>query len=356
MLRGLYTAAAGMIAQQHRHDTVTNNISNINTPGYKQNNAVTRSFPEMLLQLTGTENSNGPIGKINTGVFAEESLQIQLQGDLTQTGQPSDFAILSDIEVPGIQFDESGKYVAPDGQLTFQPQAFFTVQDVSGETRYTRDGSFKLDEQGFLAMADGSRVLGVDGAPIQLPQGISMDQLTLGDQGFLALSAGSKVLGAGGEPIEFPQGVAMNQIRQDGQGFLVRIANGTRVIGTDGAPIQLPQGIVLNQLELNGQNQLVHGPDSNVGQLLLTRVDDPNELVRGGDGKFALNGNAGNARPVNAADRVEVRQGYIERSNVDSAQSMVDLMSAMRAYEANQKVIQFYDRSLDKAVNEVGRV
>jgi len=57
-----------------------------------------------------------------------------------------------------------------------------------------------------------------------------------------------------------------------------------------------------------------------------------------------------------AADRVEVRQGYIERSNVDAAQSMVDLMAAQRAYEANQKVIQFYDKSLDKAVNEVGKV
>ncbi|GGD92497.1 flagellar hook-basal body protein [Paenibacillus nasutitermitis] len=285
MLRGLYSAAAGMIAQQHRHDTVTNNISNINTPGYKQNNAVTRSFPEMLLQLTGVANQSGPIGKINTGVFAEESLQIQLQGDLTQTNQSSDFAIVSDIEVPGIQFDESGKYVSPDGQLTFQPQAFFTVQDAGGEQRYTRDGSFKLDEQGYLSMADGSRVLGTGGAPIQLPAGVSLDQLTLNDQ-----------------------------------------------------------------------HQLVNAAGTNVGQLLLTRIDNPNDLVRGGDGKFVLNGDAGNARPINAGDRVEVRQGYIERSNVDSAQSMVDLMSAMRAYEANQKVIQFYDRSLDKAANEVGRI
>ncbi len=59
---------------------------------------------------------------------------------------------------------------------------------------------------------------------------------------------------------------------------------------------------------------------------------------------------------MTANDVVSVRQGYLEVSNVDASQSMVDMMAALRAYEANQKVIQFYDKSLDKAVNEVGRV
>lgn len=286
MLRGLYTAAAGMVAQQNRHDTVTNNISNINTPGYKQNNAVTRSFPEMLLQLTGADQGQTAIGRVNTGVFAEESLQIQLQGDLMQTNRSSDFAIMSDIAVPGITFDASGKYVSEDGELTFQPQAFFTIEDAAGETRYTRAGNFTVDEQGYLTMADGSRVVGAAGTPIQLPAGISMDQLTMS-----------------------------------------------------------PDFQLINNVT-----------GASVGGLLLTRVDNPNELVREGDGKFRLLGDPGNARPLEAGDRVEVRQGYIERSNVDPAQSMVDLMSAMRAYEANQKVVQFYDRSLEKAVNEVGRI
>ncbi|CAH1193178.1 Flagellar basal-body rod protein FlgG [Paenibacillus plantiphilus] len=286
MLRGLYTAAAGMVAQQNRHDTVTNNISNINTPGYKQNNAVTRSFPEMLLQLTGADQGQTAIGRVNTGVFAEESLQIQLQGDLMQTNRSSDFAIMSDIAVPGITFDASGKYVSEEGELTFQPQAFFTIEDAAGETRYTRAGNFTVDEQGYLTMADGSRVVGAAGTPIQLPAGISMDQLTMS-----------------------------------------------------------PDFQLINNVT-----------GASVGGLLLTRVDNPNELVREGDGKFRLLGDPGSARPLEAGDRVEVRQGYIERSNVDPAQSMVDLMSAMRAYEANQKVVQFYDRSLEKAVNEVGRI
>ncbi|RCW44846.1 flagellar hook-basal body protein [Paenibacillus prosopidis] len=287
MLRGLYTAASGMISQQRRHDTVTNNISNINTPGYKQTNAVTRSFPEMLLSLTGAGPENAAtLGKLTSGVFAEESLSIHLQGDLTQTNNSSDFALISNIEVDGMAFDASGKNVGPDGEVTFQPQAFFTIQDQNGEIRYTRGGKFMLTEQGFLMTSDGSNVLGTDERPIQLPVGVSLDSLILTDD--------------------------------------------QRFIDAD-------------------------GQDAGV-QLLISRVDNPNQLVREGNGNFRFAAQDGEARAINPGERVEVRQGYVERSNVDPAQAAVDLMAALRAYEANQKVIQFYDQTLSKAVNDVGRI
>ena len=137
MLRGLYTAAAGMITQQRRHDTVTNNISNINTPGFKQVNAISRSFPDMLLDLTGIEGDKPRrIGVINTGVFAEESLSIHKQGDLTSTGRLTDFAIMSDIAVEGLAFDESGKAIGANGEIVYQPQAFFTLQDRNDEAAW----------------------------------------------------------------------------------------------------------------------------------------------------------------------------------------------------------------------------
>jgi flagellar basal-body rod protein FlgF len=287
MLRGLYTAASGMISQQRRHDTVTNNISNINTPGYKQTNAVTRSFPDMMLSLTGAGEQNfKQIGKLTNGVFAEESLSIHLQGDLTQTNNSSDFALISNIDLNGLSFDASGKNVGPDGEVTFQPQAFFTIQDQNGETRYTRGGKFTLTEDGFLMASDGSSVLGTDGQPIQMPAGVGLDSLILTrDQRFVD----------------------------------------------------------------------ANGDDIGV-QLLISRIDNPNLLVREGNGSFRFSGEEGETAAIAADERVEVRQGYVERSNVDVAQAAVDLMSALRAYEANQKVIQFYDQSLSKAVNEVGRV
>jgi flagellar basal-body rod protein FlgG len=91
--------------------------------------------------------------------------------------------------------------------------------------------------------------------------------------------------------------------------------------------------------------------------LMLSRAENPNLLLREGNGLLRINpGDEATISQVAPGDQVEVRQGFIERSNVDSAQSMVDMMSALRAYEANQKVIQSYDKSMDKAANEVGRV
>ncbi|MFD1953920.1 flagellar hook-basal body protein [Paenibacillus thailandensis] len=288
MLRGLYTAASGMVAQQRIHDTVTNNIANINTPGYKQENAVNRSFPEMLLSMTGLNDEPvTKVGKVNTGVFAEEAPFLQLQGDLAETSRPLDFALVSDLIVPGVTFDASGKAVSEDGEVTYQPQAYFTVQNANGETRYTRDGSFSLDPAGYLVTS-----------------------------------------------------------------------NGDRVLGTNGQPIVFPAGIAEEQLELTADNRFIDSrTNADTGmQLLITRVNNPNDLVREGDGLYMYNGEEDGIGPLGAGENAAVRQGYIERSNVDAAQAAVSLMSALRAYEANQKVVQFYDASLDKAVNSVGRV
>ncbi|MFD0673696.1 flagellar hook-basal body protein [Cohnella sp. GCM10027633] len=287
MLRGLYTAASGMAAQQRRHDTVTNNIANINTPGFKSSNAVTRSFPDMLLSaLGGPDPSNGTIGKVSTGVFAEENLLSMGQGDLQQTYRPQDLALVADILVPGMAFDASGKAIDANGNVTYQPQAYFSVLTPEGE-RYSRNGSFKTAPDGTLVNADGMQILGADGQPIQV--NVPWDQIQV-------------------TPI------------------------GALIDGRTGLPLQGDP------------------------QLRIMRVDNPNQLIREGDGNFRYEGEPGGMRQIEADERVEVRQGFLERSNVDTAQSAVDIMSALRAYEANQKVIQFYDKSLDKAVNEVGRV
>ena len=50
-----------------------------------------------------------------------------------------------------------------------------------------------------------------------------------------------------------------------------------------------------------------------------------------------------------------MQQGYLEGSNVDAARTMTDMLTAYRAFEANQKILQAYDRSMEKAVTEVGR-
>lgn len=310
MLRGLYTAASGMIAQQRKHDTVTNNIANINTPGYKQGTGLSRSFPEMLIERVRSGGGLGEqpvsrVGRLTTGVMAEETVSIHTQGDIQETQNPYDFALVSNIRVPDpadltgntyIPFDASGKYVGANGVRMTQPQALFTVQDANGQQKYSLNGKFSVDEAGELITAEGYQVLGRNGQPIVL-----MNPTT-------------------NEPISN-----------------FRISRSGLFTDVDGVPLL--------------------GADNQPMNLLISRVEDPNQLVREGNGLYRLNQDAqGGVRAVELGEQVEVRQGYVERSNVDAGQSMVDMMSAVRAYEANQKVIQYYDKSMDKAVNEVGRV
>lgn len=297
MLRGLYTAAAGMISEQRRHDTITNNIANINSPGFKQGNALSRSFPEMLISTIrgGQGASTAPLGRMSLGVFSEESISIHAQGDLQETQNPFDFALVSKIQVPGMTFDASGKFVSPDGERTFQPQALFTVLNADGEQRYSLNGKFTVDTAGQLVNANGNLVLGRDGQPLLLIDGA-------------------------GQPIH------SFKVTDKGE-FLD--GNGLPLLGPTGQPVGL----------------------------MLSRAENPNLLLREGNGLLRINtGDEATITQVAVGDQVEVRQGFIERSNVDSAQSMVDMMSALRAYEANQKVIQSYDKSMEKAANEVGRV
>lgn len=295
MLRGLNTAAAGLIANQRRHDTVTNNIANLNTPGYKANYAVQRSFPEMLIALVGGgPGSNaqvGSIGRLHTGLFAEEAPAVFLQGDLMETRDLSDFAIASNIQLPGVAFDASGKFVSPEGEVTFQPQAMFAVRTEGGEERYTRNGKFTIDSAGQLVTSDGYLVLDSLRRPIRFEQQLAEIKITRSGE-FIDGVSGAPLLDADGEPLAF----------------------------------------------------------------LVARIENPNRLIREGNGNFRLLDGDDAPGAVNEADDVELYQGFVERSNVDPVQATVDLMAAQRAYESNQRMVQFYDMSLEKAVNEVGRV
>lgn len=129
MIRGLYTAAAGMVTQQRRHDTATQNIANLNTTGYKQVDSVSHAFPDVLISAM-SGGTTKPVGRLNTGVFAEQSVSQYLQGDLIESGKSIDFALSTDLQVAdpatgdNIAFDGSGKYVTPEGEVIYRPQAF----------------------------------------------------------------------------------------------------------------------------------------------------------------------------------------------------------------------------------------
>ncbi|GHU09895.1 flagellar basal body rod protein FlgG [Spirochaetia bacterium] len=147
MIRGWYTGASGMRAQQWRLDAVANNLANVDQDGFKRDTAVHKAFPEMLIRRMnddgvyrhpfGSADEAPIIGKLGTGVEVNELFTIFEQGALKET--QSDFD------------------VALDGK------GFFTVATPWGE-RYTRNGSFHLGKEGYLETKEGYPVLGENGA------------------------------------------------------------------------------------------------------------------------------------------------------------------------------------------------
>ncbi|WP_431029085.1 flagellar hook-basal body protein [Lysinibacillus sp. LZ02] len=138
----------------------------------------------------------------------------------------------------------------------------------------------------------------------------------------------------------------------DGQGNLVT-AMGQYVLDREGNPIQLQN----DQFTISADGIITDEDGGQVAQLGVAFAANTDLLMKQDNGLFRLL--EGEALP--SAYEVEgvtfgMQQQYLEASNVDSAQSMTNLMTAYRAYEANQKVLQAYDKSIDKAVNEIGKV
>jgi flagellar basal-body rod protein FlgG len=156
MLEGLYTAAAGMAAQQQRMDALSNDVANVNTAGYKR---VRVGFRDLIYQRTG------PTG-VSTGAGAAA---VQLgrgfaQGSLQKTDEPLDLAIIGD--------------------------GYFQVRRASnGQTALTRNGSFQVDATGQLTTPEGDSLV----PPINIPKGIDPSSVTIGRDG--TLTANGRRLG-----------------------------------------------------------------------------------------------------------------------------------------------------------------
>ncbi len=144
MIRGVYAAAAGMLAMLTRAQLISNNLANVDTPGYREDTLRLSTFPQQLMARLGAGGTR-PIGATSMGVVNESVVTSFLQASLRATDNPLDVAI--------------------------QGPGFFTIQTAQG-VRYTRDGSFRRDGNNQLVTAQGDLVLGADGAPIVVPPGL----------------------------------------------------------------------------------------------------------------------------------------------------------------------------------------
>ncbi len=268
MMRALYTAATGMIAQQSNVDNISNNLSNVNTVGYKQQKTEFKSLLYQTIQ-TRTTSANGeekPISaQVGLGTRVAANTSVFTQGSFLDSESKTDFAI--------------------DGD------GFFAIRGADGETYYTRAGNFIWAVNG-----NTSRLTTVDGYP---------------------------VLDANGNEITLPAGVTSSSV-------LVSSDGAFGYEGGDGAYVDMNQSFGLYQfnnpagLEKTGSNLLAETPAS---------------------GEPLNEANNANLR------RSEVVQGYLEGSNVQVADEMVDLIIAQRAYQLNSKAITAADEMLEQANN-----
>ena len=137
----------------------------------------------------------------------------------------------------------------------------------------------------------------------------------------------------------------------DAEGFLTN-PNGLYVLDSEGERIQLQNDDF--QVESDGQ---IYEDGLAVAQIGISFSAQPETLVKQDNGLFQTSDgtNLTSAYDTENAS-FSMQQGYVEGSNVDTARTMTDMLTAYRAFEANQKVLQAYDKSMEKAVNEVGRV
>ena len=97
MVKGLYTAYTGMINEQHRMDTLTNNLANSATVGFKKEGATSQAFRDVLAykikDTSETPNLARRIGSMNMGVKIGENYTDYGEGPLKETGNTYDLAI-----------------------------------------------------------------------------------------------------------------------------------------------------------------------------------------------------------------------------------------------------------------------
>ncbi len=245
MIKGIYHSAAGMVPRYIKLSSISNNLANVNTTGFKVDKV---HFGTILNnELTQPFNKGLPERELER----EMLLQVRYdQGSFEHTKRPT--------------------------QLALHGNGFFVVQSPdTTEEFYTRNGNFIIDAEKELVNSDGFHVMLESGQTLK----ITGDKLGISEDG---------------------------QVLQDG---------------------------------------------TIIGKLKLVSFEDLNCLVKRGDSLYSC---IENEVPIKA-DEVTVLQGYLETSNVNPIQQMVELITLNRTYESSQRALIAQDDTLKKAVQQVAK-
>jgi flagellar basal-body rod protein FlgF len=292
MLRGLYSAASGMFSLERRQEALSNNLANAQTPGFKKDDTVMRAFPKLLIERIQDFNENIP-----------SAAELHIPGQNVRIGELTN-GVYAQERIPSFA---QGTLVQSDLPL-----------DVAIE-----------DQNIPLQVVNGRTVKPTAFFAVQLPNGT--------------------------------EGYTRNgKWDLDANGNVVT-SEGYRVLGADHKPIQTTGSIQKEDLTINAEGQLIAKTSdptktTNLGQIGIAIVQNPYELTRQGTNVYTSENplpfmqDNGGTNPG-----VSLHQGFIEQSNVDLGQTMTDMLSTVRAYEANQKVVGAYNQSLEQLYS-VGKI
>ena len=348
MIRGLYISASSAVAETKRIDIIANNMANANTAGYKKDLMLTGNFPEILISKI----KGGFDKDLHGGGASESGVSGIKEGELFTAGTASGFF---NVETPlgisksrtiGFKVNEEGFLVTPQGNYILGQKGYINTggADVTvDETGQVFAGGTAVDR---LKVSRPLNVLG------HLSYGIHSSEVKVNfEQGQLYPTGGSFDLalrGSGFFCIETPEGeryMRNGDFEKDGSGCLVT-KEGHKVLGENGY-------IILEGPMTVNEKGEVYSDTHSVGKLKLVDFDDYNVLRKEGNGLFRIEEGI-EAEPVTTAGIVQ--QGFLESSNVNSVKEMVGMITMLRTYEANQKMIKIHDDLIGKAVNEIGRV
>ena len=261
MNQSLWISKTGLDAQQTKMSTISNNLANVGTTGFKRSRAIFEDLLYQNVRQVGAQSSQDtrlPSGlQLGTGVRVVATEKLFTQGNLTRTENPLDIAI--------------------------QGRGFFEVLLPDGNQAFTRDGSFQVNDQGIAVTSAGYQLQ----PPITIPQNAT--SISIGGDGTVSVSV--------------PGTAAVTQ----------------------------------------------------VGNIQLTDFINPAGLQARGENLFVESGASGPPQPGNPGINGlgTVVQGFVESSNVNVVEELVNMIETQRAYEMNSKAISTADQMLQFVSNNL---
>lgn len=335
MNRGLYISATSLIANQKRLESIANNLSNMNTMGYKKDITITESFPEVLLSKINDKPSIRPSG--------ENEIYYQTDGE-THTAHT----------------DEGYFMVRTPNGISYVKDIQFVVDDEGYLRTFYRNekNEYKVDAENYIVGPGGNPVQGQGGDLEGMIQGLvyNPSPRVIG-----TMSAGVNVKKV---VVDFSQGSIVEtggkyDVALNGSGFfkvqgdngeIYYTRNGAFTVNANGELTTIDGYRVLGQ---NGPIDIGRGQELNVSMLDVVDLDNKEYLRKVGNNLYQMPEDIeGEEAPFGG----EVLQGFLEDSNVDSIKEMVEMINLLRNFESCQKAIRVQDEMLEKSANEIGRV